>query len=103
MKILNQSSLTVITNNDKKYYNSARDNLLHNFLEKYYKFTVVGNINCLIKDIQNRCPFKTEFEHETCKLKIWLDDENAFDYVFDFERRISDSSNIIFHYLRNII
>ena len=103
MKILNKSSLTVVTNNDKKYYNSARDNLLHNFLEKYYKFTVVGNINCLIKDIQNRCPFKTEFEHETCKLKIWLDDENVFDYVFDFERRISDSSNIIFHYLRNII
>ena len=29
--------------------------------------------------------------------------KGVFDYVFDFERRISDSSNIIFHYLRNII
>lgn len=82
------------------FYNSARENLLHNFLEKYYKFTVVSCIDCLISDIQMRCPFKTEYDKTTNNLSIWLDFDNILNYKLIFEERQNNKS--ISHYLKNI-
>ena len=91
----------LINNQEKTFYNSARENLLHNFLEKYYKFTVVSAIDCLISDIRMRCPFNVEFEKETNNLNIWLDDTQKLTYLLEFENH--KNSIITLHCLKNII
>ena len=97
----NASHISMLINNQEKmFYNSARENLLHNFLEKYYKFTVVGAIDCLISDIQMRCPFNVEFEKDTNNLNIWLDDTQKLTYLLEFENRQNDTTTS--HYLKNI-
>ena len=93
--------LLLINNQEKTFYNSARENLLHNFLEKYYKFTVVSAIDCLISDIRMRCPFNVEFEKETNNLNIWLDDTQKLTYLLEFENH--KNSIITLHCLKNII
>lgn len=90
----------LINNQEKMFYNSARENLLHNFLEKYYKFTIVGTIDCLISDIQMRCPFNVEFEKDTNNLNIWLDDTQKLTYLLEFENRQNGTTTS--HYLKNI-
>ena len=98
----NSSNISLLINNQEKmFYNSARENLLHNFLEKYYKFTVVSAIDCLISDIQIRCPFNIEFEKDTNHLNIWLDDTQKLTYLLEFENRQNDV--ITTHYLKNIV
>lgn len=91
----------LINNQEKTFYNSVRENLLHNFLEKYYKFTVVSAIDCLISDIRMRCPFNVEFEKETNNLNIWLDDTQKLTYLLEFENH--KNSIITLHCLKNII
>ena len=91
----------LINNQEKTFYNSVRENLLHNFLEKYYKFTVVSAIDCLISDIRMRCPFNVEFEKETNNLNIWLADTQKLTYLLEFENRQNDI--ITTHYLKNIV
>lgn len=91
----------LINNQEKTFYNSVRENLLHNFLEKYYKFTVVSAIDCLISDIRMRCPFNVEFEKETNNLNIWLDDMQKLTYLLEFENH--KNSIITLHCLKNII
>ena len=91
----------LINNQEKTFYNSVRENLLHNFLEKYYKFTVVSAIDCLISDIRMRCPFNVEFEKETNNLNIWLDDTQKLTYLLEFENH--KNSIITSHCLKNII
>ena len=91
----------LINNHEKTFYNSVRENLLHNFLEKYYKFTVVSAIDCLISDIRMRCPFNVEFEKETNNLNIWLDDTQKLTYLLEFENH--KNSIITLHCLKNII
>ena len=91
----------LINNQEKTFYNSARENLLHNFLEKYYKFTVVSAIDCLISDMRMRCPFNVEFEKETNNLNIWLDDTQKLTYLLEFENH--KNSIITLHCLKNII
>ena len=93
--------LLLINNQEKTFYNSVRENLLHNFLEKYYKFTVVSAIDCLISDIRMRCPFNVEFEKETNNLNIWLDDTQKLTYLLEFENH--KNSIITLHCLKNII
>ena len=83
------------------FYNSARENLLHNFLEKYYRFTIVSTVDCLIIDIQMRCPINVEFEKYINKLNIWLDDTQKLTYFFEFENR--QNGTTITHYLKNIV
>ena len=98
----NSSHISLLINNQEKtFYNSARENLLHNFLEKYYKFTVVSAIDCLISDIQIRCPFNIEFEKDTNHLNIWLDDTQKLTYLLEFENH--KNSIITLHCLKNII
>lgn len=91
----------LINDQEKTFYNSVRENLLHNFLEKYYKFTVVSAIDCLISDIRMRCPFNVEFEKETNNLNIWLDDTQKLTYLLEFENH--KNSIITLHCLKNII
>lgn len=91
----------LINNQEKTFYNSVRENLLHNFLEKYYKFTVVSAIDCLISDIRMRCPFNVEFEKETNNLNILLDDTQKLTYLLVFENH--KNSIITLHCLKNII
>ena len=91
----------LINNQEKTFYNSVRENLLHNFIEKYYKFTVVSAIDCLISDIRMRCPFNVEFEKETNNLNIWLDDTQKLTYLLEFENH--KNSIITLHCLKNII
>lgn len=91
----------LINNQEKTFYNSVRENLLHNFLEKYYKFTVVSAIDCLISDMRMRCPFNVEFEKETNNLNIWLDDTQKLTYLLEFENH--KNSIITLHCLKNII
>lgn len=98
----NLSHISLLINNQEKtFYNSARENLLHNFLEKYYKFTVVGAIDCLISDMRMRCPFNVEFEKETNNLNIWLDDMQKLTYLLEFENR--QNGTTITHYLKRIV
>ena len=98
----NSGHISLLMNNQEKtFYNSVRENLIHNFLEKYYKFTVVSAIDCLISDIRMRCPFNVEFEKETNNLNIWLDDTQKLTYLLEFENH--KNSIITLHCLKNII
>ena len=89
----------LLTDVEKIYYNSIRENLLHNFLEKYYKYTIVGRIDCLIDDIKMRCPFNVEFDSKNNNFVIWLDNSKKLTYTFVLERR-QDSDLYV---LKNII
>ena len=91
----------LIKKQEKTFDNSARENVLHKFLEKYYKFTVVSAIDCLISDMRMRCPFNVEFEKDINKLNIWLDDTQKLTYSLEFENR--QNGTTITHYLKRIV
>lgn len=105
MKSLSHSSLLIYGNDEKMYYNTTRENLLHNFLEKYYRFAVVSSIDCLIGDIRMRCPFGIVFDKDSSTLIIKLNENESVSYVFDFETREIKSNNYTYtrYYLKEIV
>jgi len=99
MRSLSHVSL-MINGEEKKFYDSFQENMLHNFLEKYYKFTIVSNIDCLISDIQMRSPFDVKYISETNQLFIYISNSEHVSYNLDFEIRQNNKS--ISYYLKNI-
>lgn len=105
MKSLSRSSLLIYGNGEKMYYNTTRENLLHNFLEKYYRFAVVSSIDCLIGDIRMRCPFEVVFNKDSSTLIIKLNENENISYVFEFETSEIKSNNYTYtkYYLKKIV
>lgn len=105
MKSSSHSSLIIYGNDEKMYYDTTRENLLHNFLEKYYRFVVVSSVDCLISDIRMRCPFEVMFNKDSYTLTIKLNENENISYVFDFETREIKSNNYTYtrYYLKEIV
>lgn len=105
MKSSSCSSLIICGNDEKIYYNTTRANLLHNFLEKYYRFAVVSNVDCLISDIRMRCPFEVVFNKDSSTLIVKLNENENISFVFEFEIREIKSNNYTYtrYYLKDIV
>lgn len=102
MKIIEEKKLA--DGSVKNFYSTLRDNLLYNFLYKYYKCSILINKRCILSDLLKRCPFNVEvMNDDVSKIKFIIDEEQNFTITYEFIWEERPSDDIVRYYLKDIV
>lgn len=68
-------------------YSEIKKNVIERFLVPLYKFTMIRQKRIAIKNIEERFPFKIDYNYETDVMKIYLGDNINIDITFEWEEK----------------
>ena len=102
MKIVEEKKLA--DGSVKIFYSTLRDNILYNFLHKYYKCSIISNKRCILSDLINRCPFRFEvLDDNFSQIKFIIDEGQNLTITYKLIWEERPSENIVRYYLKDIV
>lgn len=75
-------------------YSEIKKNVIERFLVPLYKFTMIRQKRIAIKNIEERFPFKIDYDYETDIMKIYLGDDINIDITFEWEEKENNGHKV---------
>ncbi len=82
-----------------RFYDTVAENLLYNFLNPHFRFTILPSKKYLIEKIQEYCPFHVyQYDEHTIAINTG---EKCIKFKLDIEERINEGTNLTMYYLKS--
>ena len=75
-------------------YLEIKENVIKRFLVPLYKFPMIRKKRIAIKNIEERFPFKIDYDYETDIMKIYLGNDINIEIEFEWEEKESNGYKV---------